>query len=323
MKSVKWRRMSAAVLACFLVACNGHAVLVEERTGVAALAGATVEGGAVDGSSGKTLTKVARVRWTSGLPARAAREARRPAPARPAGGAEVPCATNSDPESGFTADSLKLGTIVPLTGALRPLGEQTRPRDEACRGRQGQLDRQAPRPLSVEVGLRTSRCVGREAEARGFYSAQNNTPEEALAGMRRLIDVEKVFLVRDCYLPVEPDGAGDSVSEPEGCAGDLVDFSEWGAALAPWNYSPGINPYVAAGFEVGYLATKLKRQRFAVLADPSVKDTLVKVVRRVAADFKRPIHRRVHGLQEGAGGIERHALEINAHPHLLGRGPDA
>ena len=35
------------------------------------------------------------------------------------------CATNSDPAHGLTATSMKWGTIIPLTGALRPLGEQT------------------------------------------------------------------------------------------------------------------------------------------------------------------------------------------------------
>src|SRR5207245_11485911 len=35
------------------------------------------------------------------------------------------CATNSNPSQGFTSNSLRIGTIIPLTGALRPLGEQT------------------------------------------------------------------------------------------------------------------------------------------------------------------------------------------------------
>ena len=47
----------------------------------------------------------------------------------PSGGtsqtASSKCATNSDPGEGFTSTSLNIGTIIPLTGALRPLGEQT------------------------------------------------------------------------------------------------------------------------------------------------------------------------------------------------------
>src|SRR5690349_16413717 len=37
----------------------------------------------------------------------------------------VRCATNSDPSQGFTASTIKWGTIIPLSGTLRPLGEQT------------------------------------------------------------------------------------------------------------------------------------------------------------------------------------------------------
>ena len=35
------------------------------------------------------------------------------------------CAKNADPAHGFTSKSIEWGTIIPLTGALRPLGEQT------------------------------------------------------------------------------------------------------------------------------------------------------------------------------------------------------
>src|SRR5215831_11738361 len=37
----------------------------------------------------------------------------------------VRCATNSDPSQGYTATTMKWGTIIPLSGTLRPLGEQT------------------------------------------------------------------------------------------------------------------------------------------------------------------------------------------------------
>src|SRR5439155_18206826 len=37
----------------------------------------------------------------------------------------VRCATNSDPSQGFTSSTMKWGTIIPLSGTLRPLGEQT------------------------------------------------------------------------------------------------------------------------------------------------------------------------------------------------------
>src|SRR5437867_7773247 len=35
------------------------------------------------------------------------------------------CATTSDPKHGYTATTMKWGTIIPLSGAIRTLGEQT------------------------------------------------------------------------------------------------------------------------------------------------------------------------------------------------------
>src|SRR5439155_7581068 len=47
------------------------------------------------------------------------------APPGTSSGGTVRCATNADPSQGFTASTIKWGTIIPLSGTLRPLGEQT------------------------------------------------------------------------------------------------------------------------------------------------------------------------------------------------------
>ena len=98
-----------------------------------------------------------------------------------------------------------------------------------------------------------------------------------------------------------------------------------GPELAPWNYSPGINPNVAAAIEVGYLIKKLNRQRLAIIADPSVKDNLVKVVRRVAAHLKHPIPADCVVLKKAQEASSGMRSEITAIRTCYGAGqtPDA
>ncbi len=321
---LKWKRIVGAVLACFLVACNGHAVLVEERTGDAALAGATVDGAEGSSSSGRTLARGGSNAVDLGSSGAGGSGGSSGNGTSGPGGGGVPCATTSDPDQGFTAESIKLGTIVPLTGALRPLGEQTARVMKLAVDRINSIDKlPGPYPLTWGCGDRPG-VFGRKLELE-VYSLQNNTPEEALAGVRRLIDVEKVFLIRDCYLQSNLMGPGTQYQNSKGVPAIWCNFSEWGASAAPWNYSPGINPYVAAGIETGYLFTKLKRQRLAVIADPSVKDTLVKVVRRVAAHFKHPIPEECIVLkkaQEASSGMRSEITRIRT-CYGAGQSPDA
>lgn len=283
---MKRRRLSAlvAVFGLFVAACNGHAVLVEERNGGTTVAGASTGEGSEAGGSGDELAggKVSGGGSGSGASGGSG------SGSEAGGEGGVPCATNSNPEEGFTAETIKLGTIIPVSGALRPLGEQTARVMKLAVDRINTLDK-LPGPYSYVWGCGERPGIfGRQLELE-IYSLQNQTPEEALAGMRRLIDVENVFLVRDCYLQSNLMGPATQYQNSKGVPGIWCHFSEMGAGLAPWNYGPGINPYVAAAIEVGYLIKKLGRQRLAILADPSVKDTLVKVVRRVASHLKRPI----------------------------------
>src|SRR5437867_2568561 len=148
-------------------------------------------------------------------------------PAGPGVPAEARCATNSDPSQGFTADSLKIGTIIPLTGALRPLGHQVLSVmrisiEDALNG-----STHIPGPYAkIDWGCPTRDGVFGRHVSLEVYSLQNNTPEEALGGMRRLIDVEHVFLVRDCYLESNLMGPAVAYQHSKGLPGVWCYFSD-------------------------------------------------------------------------------------------------
>lgn len=201
------------------------------------------------------------------------------------------CATTSNPEEGFTETSMKIGTILPLTGALHALGEQvarviTRMTEEYL----PTIDH-IPGPLA-HLNWRCAErpgIFGRTLDVE-IYALQSSTPEEALAGMRRLIDVEKVFLVRDCYLQDSLMGPASRYQNEKGVPGVWCHFGGMPVPqLAPWTFNPGIDPQTQAAIHTGYLINELGRQRLGVLADPFDEDTVVAVVRRVAEHFGHPI----------------------------------
>jgi ABC-type branched-subunit amino acid transport system substrate-binding protein len=201
------------------------------------------------------------------------------------------CATTSNPSQGFTESTIKIGTILPLSGALRPLAEQVSrilttwseeylPENDFIPGPLEHLNWDCPSRPGI---------FGRRVDVK-IYSLQSATPEEALAGMRRLIDVEKVFLVRDCYLTDSLMGPATAYQNSKGVPGVWCWFGGMPTPrLAKWNFNPGTDPLSQAAIHVGYLINKLKRQRLAILADPSDEATIVRLVREVAAHLGRPI----------------------------------
>lgn len=276
------------LFALLVAACNGHAVLVETRTGE----GVAVEGGAglsADGSRGNALSKggsgSVSLEDGDGSGAQAAG-----VPGTKNAG-EANCATNSNPEEGFTDKTLKLGTIIPVSGALRPLGEQTarvmKVSVEATMNRQSFI----PGPYSnLNWGCPTRPGIYGRKVSLTIFSLQANTPEEALAGMRRLIDVENIFLVRDCYLQTSLMGPATQYQGQKGVPAIWCHFSEMPyPELAPWNFAPGADPQVASALHVGYLVKEYDRDRFGILADPTAKNTTVRAVRAAAKYLKRPI----------------------------------
>jgi ABC-type branched-subunit amino acid transport system substrate-binding protein len=201
------------------------------------------------------------------------------------------CATTSNPAQGFTDSSIKVGTVLPLSGALRPLAEQVArvmkitteeylPTVDSVPGPLEHLNWDCPERPGI---------YGRRLEVK-IYSLQSTTPEEALAGMRRLIDVEKVFLVRDCYLQDSLMGPATRYQNSKGVPAVWCHFGGMPVPeLAPWTFNPGIDPLTQAAIHTGYLINELGRQRIAILADPFDENTIVEVVRRVAEHLGHPI----------------------------------
>jgi len=189
------------------------------------------------------------------------------------------CAKNSDPSSGYTATSMRWGTIIPLTGALRPLGEQTA---RVMQVSVNYLNSVTSVPGGFDWGCPGRPGVwGRTVDLR-ILSLSQNTQDEAAAAMRRLIDVDHVFLVRDCYLETNLMGPATSYQNSQHVPGIWCYFSEWPfPSLAPWNYSPGTDLNKVAAIHTGWLMNTLHRHKLAILDDPSVKDNLEQVVRRI------------------------------------------
>jgi hypothetical protein len=276
-------KTTAAVAACGLLvaACNGHAVIVESRSDDAVLASDRTTA-SERGSTGRDVAKGAK-----GVNVGSSGATTSTSGTSTSGDAN--CATTSNPDEGFTEDTIKWGTIIPLTGSLRPLGEQV------ARVMKISVDRlntipKLPGPVPLNWGCSERPGIfGRKVELE-VYSLQNNTPEEALGAMRRLIDVENVFLVRDCYLESNLMGPATQYQNQHGVPGVWCHFSEMKyPQLAPWTFNPGINPLMSVGIHTGYLINKLDKRRLAVLADPSTAGNQVRIVRQVAAHLDEPI----------------------------------
>jgi hypothetical protein len=189
------------------------------------------------------------------------------------------CATNSDPTHGYTATSIKWGTIIPLTGALRPLGEQTA---RVMRVAVQYLNSVPKIPFGFDWSCPTRPGVwGRTVELK-VLSLNNNTQDEAAAAMRRLIDVEHVFLVRDCYLESNLMGPATQYQNQKKVPGIWCYFSEMPyPQMAPWNYAPGTDLLKVAAIHTGWLMNTLHRRRLAILSDPSLVNNQVRVVKQI------------------------------------------
>jgi hypothetical protein len=122
---------------------------------------------------------------------------------------------------------------------------------------------------------------GRTVELK-VLSLNQNTQDEAAAAMRRLIDVEQVFLVRDCYLQSNLMGPATQYQNARRMPAIWCGFSEMPLPrLAPWNYAPGTDPLKVVAIHMGYLLNTLGRKRLAILADPSITGNVIPVVRRI------------------------------------------
>ncbi|HWC13855.1 MAG TPA: ABC transporter substrate-binding protein [Actinomycetota bacterium] len=284
----------STVAVLLLVACS-NAVLVERRTGEAAGAEGDLGSGPLASSDGKGGKAGSGDELSEGgagsLNLGSGSGPGGGGGGGPGGGGRTMCATNSNPDDGFTAETLKIGTILPLTGSSRPLGEQAgramKVSTEQIMNRQSSLGG-AYKNYGWGCPERPG-IFGRRVELEVF-SMQNNTPEEALAGMRRLIAAENVFTVRDCYLQDELMGAAAQYQNQQQVPAVWCHYSGMPLPeLAPWSFAPGTNPEVQTAINTAYDLKKGNKKRIAILADPTHERTLVPVVKRVASHFGRRI----------------------------------
>lgn len=207
------------------------------------------------------------------------------------GGGDPFCATNSNPEHGFTESTIKWGTIIPLTGALRPLGEQTaRVMKTASEVWLNSIPF-IPGPYSsVKWGCSQRPGIFGRKISLSIFSLNANTDTEARQGMGRLIDQEKVFLVRDCYLQSNLMGAATHYQNQKGVPGVWCSYSGMPTpALAKWNFSPGTDPLKVTAIHTGWLINKEGKTRLALLFDPTAENEGVRVATRVAEGLGHPI----------------------------------
>ena len=222
------------------------------------------------------------------------------------------CARNSDPDNGFTASTMKWGTIIPLSGALRPLGEQTA---RVMRVATAYLNTITHTRRSFDWGCPTRPGIwGRTVELK-ILSLNQNTQDEAAAAMRRLVEVEKVFLVRDCYLQSNLMGPATQYQNSKGVPGIWCYFSEMRyPRLAPWNFAPGTDLLKVAAIHTGHLMNTLGKKRLAILSDPSLANNQVRVVKRIfrhIAGYEMPDRCVAYKkAQEAPGGMQSEIQQI-------------
>jgi hypothetical protein len=244
------------------------------------------------------------------------------------GAGDPKCATNSDPNSGFSATAMKWGTIIPLTGALRPLGEQTARVMKTATETWLNSITKIPGPYDLDWGCSQRPGIYGRKVSLDILSMQANTPEEALAHMRRHITSNKVFLVRDCYLQSNLMGPAVTYQNSQNVPGIWCSYSEDPApALRRWNFSPGVDPLKVTGVHVGYLLSpnKLNKQRMAIIADRTLEKREVATAKKIAANFGKTIPDRCIVLdhaQEAQNGMEGPIAQIRGCYGTSGQ-PDA
>ena len=95
-------------------------------------------------------------------------------------------------------------------------------------------------------------------------------------------------------------------------------------ALAPWNFSPGIDPYTQVAHPHGVPAQRAGAQRIGILADPTARETNVQVAIRIAEHFGHPIPEDCVVLkrsQEASSGMRSEIARLRT--CYNGQAPDA
>jgi ABC-type branched-subunit amino acid transport system substrate-binding protein len=184
--------------------------------------------------------------------------------------------------TGVTKDKITWGTILPLSGPTRPLGEQTARVLKRSVNYYNTLDHDPSRP-DLNWGCPGRKGIyGRQVELK-IAAISSDSEDDALQAMRRLVDVENAFLVRDCYLQSSLMGPAHDYAERNGvttfwCYPESIPQPE----LAPHTWALGTDRQTQAALLTGYLMKKMGGKRVAMLYDPTYEQQ-AEAVRSVVA----------------------------------------
>lgn len=327
------RLAAAAVSTALVLSACGQEVLVreiEERTDGAPVAAApSTTDSTEDGAAVAVPTPAP---GTTAAPAGTDTDVEGTGSADPAGAADqetgdpgTAAATDDGPVCaeeasgpGVDADEIRLGTILPLSGPTRPLGEQTARVMQRAVSYYNTLSSDPSRPdLNWKCPGRPG-IYGREVKLE-IASISSESEDDVLQAMRRLIDVEDVLLVRDCYLQASLMGPGHAYAEDNGvityhCYPQSLPQPE----LAPHTWALGTADVVLAGLLTGYLVNELGRSRIGLLYDPTY-EAQAEAVRSVAKELGVEIVEEVQArAQTAVNGRRSEVLALrNANPDAV------
>lgn len=233
------------------------------------------------------------------------------------GASESKCA-DSATDTGVTEDSIVWGTILPLSGPTRPLGEQTARVMKRAVSYMNSRTHDISRP-DLNWGCPGRKGIyGREVDLK-IAAISSDSEDDVLQAMRRLVDVEDAFLVRDCYLQASLMGPAHSYAERNGvttfhCYPESLQQPQ----LAPHTWALGTSRQVQAALFVGYLVNELGRSRIGVLYDPTYQEQL-ETVRYVADQLGVEIVEEVEArAQTAVNGRRSEVIELReANPDAI------
>ncbi len=227
------------------------------------------------------------------------------------------CATTGT-DTGVTKDSITWGTILPLSGPSRPLGEQTARVLKRSVAYYNQLDHDASRP-DLNWGCPKRRGIYGRTVNLEIASISSDSEDDALQAMRRLVDVENAFLVRDCYLQSSLMGPAHGYAERNGvtttwCYPESLPQPE----LAQHTWSPGTDRQTQASLLVGYQMRELGAERIAMLYDPTYEQQ-AEAVRSVVSNLGGEIVKEVQArAQTAVNGRRSEVMAMrNANPDAV------
>ncbi|MPY78484.1 MAG: ABC transporter substrate-binding protein [Actinophytocola sp.] len=205
-------------------------------------------------------------------------------------------------DTGVTKNSVTWGTILPLSGPTRPLGEQTARVLKRSVSYYNQLDHDPSRP-DLNWGCPKRKGIyGRTVDLK-IASISSDSEDDALQAMRRLVDVENAFLVRDCYLQSSLMGPAHGYAERNDvtttwCYPESLPQPE----LAPHTWSLGTDRQTQASLLVGHMMQKMGRERIAMLYDPTYEqqaEAVRSVVRELGGEIVEEVEARAQTAVNG------------------------